>query len=90
MAAVAIPKRSWGDDQYAIFVMLFGLSLASALLAGYGMAASTTRSWLHMVGFAAVTALAVYVILDIEFPRLGLIRLDAFDRVLVEQRERMN
>jgi hypothetical protein len=74
----------------SIFVMLFGLCLASALLAGYGMAASTTRSWLHMVGFAAVTALAVYVILDIEFPRFGLIRIDAFDQALVELRESMD
>ena len=42
-----------------------------------------------MVGFAAVMALAVYVILDIEFPRLGLIRVDAVDQVLVELRESM-
>ena len=42
-----------------------------------------------MVGFAAAMALAVYVILDIEFPRLGLIRIDAVDQVLVELRESM-
>jgi len=34
-------------------------------------------------------ALAVYVILDLEFPRLGLIRFDAFDQALVELRESM-
>ena len=34
-------------------------------------------------------ALAVYVILDIEYPRLGLIRVDAVDQVLVELRESM-
>ena len=42
-----------------------------------------------MVGFAAAMALAVYVIIDIEYPRLGLIRVDAFDQVLVELRESM-
>jgi hypothetical protein len=42
-----------------------------------------------MVGFAAAMALAVYVILDIEYPRLGLIRVDAVDQVLVELRESM-
>ena len=31
----------------------------------------------------------VYVILDLEFPRLGLIRIDATDRVLIELRESM-
>ena len=72
-----------------IFVMLGGLALISALLAGYGMAGSTTRSWLHMLGFAAIMAVTVYVILDIEFPRLGLIRVDAFDQALRELRQSM-
>lgn len=35
-------------------------------------------------------ALAVNVILDIEYPRLGLIRVDAFDQALVDLRESMN
>ena len=72
-----------------IFAMLFGLALASALLAGYGMAGATSRSWLHMLCFAAAMAVSVYVILDLEFPRLGLIRVDAFDQALVELRESM-
>ena len=72
-----------------IFAMLFGLGLASALLAGHGMAGGRSRNWLHMIGFAAVMAVAVYVILDIEFPRLGLIRVDAFDQALVELRASM-
>ncbi|MGE5304818.1 MAG: DUF4239 domain-containing protein [Alphaproteobacteria bacterium] len=73
-----------------IFAMLFGLALAASLLAGYGMAGSKMRRWLHMVGFALTMALAVYVILDIEFPRLGLIRVDAFDQALIDLRESMN
>jgi hypothetical protein len=72
-----------------IFAMLILLALTGALLAGHGMGAGKARSWIHMVGFAAVMALAIYVILDIEFPRLGLIRVDAVDQVLVELRESM-
>jgi len=34
-------------------------------------------------------ALAVYVIIDIEYPRLGLIRVDAFDQALVDLRAGM-
>jgi len=34
-------------------------------------------------------ALALYVILDLEFPRLGFIRLDAYDQMLVDVRESM-
>jgi hypothetical protein len=35
-------------------------------------------------------ALAVYLILDLEFPRLGLVRIDSFDRALIELRSSMN
>ena len=72
-----------------IFAMLFALALVSSLLAGYGMAGGTSRSWLHMLCFAVVIAVAVYVILDLEYPRLGLIRVEAFDQALVELREAM-
>ena len=69
-----------------IFALLFVLALAGALLAGYGMAAAKTRNWIHMIGFAVVMAGAVNVIIDIEYPRMGLIRVDAFDQALMELR----
>jgi len=73
-----------------VFVMLFGLALAASLLAGYGMTGSRVGSWFHMIGFALVVAFAVYVILDLEYPRLGLIRVDAFDQALIDLRQSMN
>jgi len=73
-----------------VFVMLFGLALAASLMAGFGMTGAKMRSWFHMLGFALVMAIAVYVILDIEYPRLGLIRVDAFDQALIDLREGMN
>lgn len=72
-----------------IFAMLFGLALASSLLVGYGMAASKQRNWLHTLGLAFAMAAAVFVILDIEYPRVGFIRVDAFDRALAELRAGM-
>ena len=74
---------------FVIYLMLGALALAAAVLAGFGMAGTKTRSWIHVVGFAAVLSLTVYVILDIEYPRVGLIRVDSFDRSLVELRESM-
>jgi hypothetical protein len=53
------------------------------------MAGGKDRRWLHSLCFAAVAAVAVYVILDLEHPRLGLIHVDAFDRALGELRESM-
>ena len=72
-----------------IFVLLGVLALMSSLLAGYAMAGGKTRSWIHLIGFALIMATTVYVILDLEFPRLGIIRVDAFDQVLVELRQTM-
>ena len=72
-----------------IFVLLVGLALLSALLAGYAMAGGTARDWIRMAAYAFTLAGAVYVILDIEYPRIGLIRVDAFDQVLVELRASM-
>jgi len=73
-----------------IFIMLGVLALMSSLLAGYAMAGGKSRSWIHVIGFALILAATVYVILDLEFPRLGLIRIDSFDRVLIELRSSMN
>lgn len=72
-----------------IFVLLFVLALLCSLLAGFGTAGSQQRNWLHILAFAIITAISVYVILDLEYPRAGLFRLDAYDQVLVELRESM-
>lgn len=72
-----------------VFGMLSGLALIAAALAGYSMAKPASRDWLHMGAFAAVTAFLFYVIHDIEYPRLGLIRVDAADQALVELRDSM-
>ena len=67
---------------HAVYVMLFGLGLGGSLLAGFGMAATKTRSWFHMVIFAAALSVALFVVTDLEYPRLGLIRVDSFDHFL--------
>ena len=71
-----------------VFVFVGILALVSSLLAGYGMG-RRPRNMLHGLAFAVTVALAVYVIVDFEFLRRGLIRLDAFDRVIVDVRASM-
>jgi hypothetical protein len=72
-----------------IFALLCGLALLSAMLAGYAASGVKARNWVHTTVFALTLAGAVYVILDIEFPRVGFIRVDAFDQVLVDLRQSM-
>jgi hypothetical protein len=71
-----------------IYIMLVALALTCAFLAGTGLAQDRPNR-LHAYGFAVVMALTVYVILDLEFPRLGLIRIDAADQVLYDVRASM-
>lgn len=69
-----------------VYLMLVGLALVAALLAGYGMRGSAPASRFHAVAFALVVICTVYVILDMEFPRWGLVRIDAIDQLLVDVR----
>jgi hypothetical protein len=65
-----------------IFVLLAGLSLVGAILVGFDTSESKARPWLHMLIFAGIMSVTVTVIADLEFPRLGLIRVDGADDVL--------
>jgi hypothetical protein len=72
-----------------VYWTLLLLVLAGALLAGLGMGQSKQPEWIHIVAFSAIMATAVYVIFDLEYPRLGLIRVDAADQVLIDVRNSM-
>lgn len=72
-----------------VYALLFVLGLISSLLAGYRMASSQHRNWLHILSFAIITVVVAYVILDVEYPRAGLIRLVSADQILVELRQSM-
>lgn len=72
-----------------IFVLLATLALVCSLLAGFGMAEAGSRSWIHVVAFAVVLTITIYVIIDMEYPRVGLIRIEKFDQALVDVRSSM-
>ena len=72
-----------------IYALLFSLGLICSLLAGFRMSSGQHRSWLHILGFAALTVIIVYVMLDVEYPRAGLIRLESADQLLVNLRGSM-
>jgi len=75
----------------AIFVLLFFLALVCSILAGYGMADSKQRSWLFILAFAAVYVISIWVILEVEYPRMGVLSgLETrYDRALLDVRESM-
>lgn len=72
-----------------IYGLLVALALLCSLLAGHSMAANPHRSWLHLLAFAAITVITIGAILDIEYPRIGLIRIQPYDQVLIDLRASM-
>jgi hypothetical protein len=70
-----------------VYGMLLALVLATALLTGYGTGLNAERNWLHRLMFATAITAAVYVTLDLEYPRYGFIRVDAVDQLLVDLRQ---
>jgi hypothetical protein len=69
-----------------ILTLLVGAAILSGLLAGYSMAKRRQRSWFHVVAYAALLALTVYTVLDLDHPRFGLINMDAAYQPLMELR----
>jgi hypothetical protein len=64
--------------------MLFVALLTSSGLAGYSMAATGFQDWALVVMYVVVIGAAMYVIADYEFPRVGFLRIDYVDQVLMK------
>jgi hypothetical protein len=74
----------------AIFVLLGIMAVACGVLAGVGMGRSGRTNLIYVFAFAGTMAMASYVILNLEFPRLGFVRFEAIDALLVEVRAEMH
>lgn len=71
----------------AILALLLFVTIFAAVLAGHDMADHGRFNWLHVVVFAAVVSLTIWVIYDLEQPRYGLIRIDNYDQTLLDLRD---
>lgn len=72
-----------------IFLMLGVLSMAAAGITGFEMAKYERPSYIHIFGLSALASLAVYLILDIEFPRFGFVTLESVQQLFVKLRDSM-
>ena len=70
-----------------ILVLLLTVALSTAVIAGYSMSRHGRRSVLHAVLYAASIALTIYIVLDLDYPRRGLIRLETTDQILEQLRQ---
>jgi hypothetical protein len=84
--------RTWAaltHPPIAIFAFLFLIALICAFIAGSSLAAPRSHTWMHVFAFALLACLSVYIILEIEFPRIGFLNIQKYDRALVDVRESM-
>jgi hypothetical protein len=72
-----------------IFAMLAALALVCSFLAGTTTAHSAEVGMLQLLAFPLILVVTVYVILDLEYPRVGFIRIDSVDHVIAEVRAGM-
>ena len=69
-----------------VFYFLLAAALLSGLVAGFGMARGQ-RNWLSVLAYASIVTLTMYVMLDMEYPRAGLIRIGAADLAMTTLRD---
>ena len=72
-----------------VVIMMGVLVLGGSLITGYELSAAKERNLLHAISFALLMAGVIYIIIDLEYPRVGFIRLDQFDQVLIDLRQSM-
>ena len=72
-----------------VYGMIFVLASVGAVFSGYGLGGAQQRSWVHRGAFPLAMAAAIFVIIDMEYPRLGLIRMDAMDYLMADLRKMM-
>jgi hypothetical protein len=73
-----------------IYGLMMILALVCASLAGHHAHGSAKHPWILPLMFAGISSLAIFVILDLEYPRAGFIRLDSTDALLRELRAQMS
>jgi len=71
---------------FSVFIVLIILALVCSLFAGYGMSVGKSRSWVHFIGFTAAFVISIYVIIDMEYPRIGMININSMDYLLTDLR----
>lgn len=72
-----------------IHILLCILCLVASALTGYAGAENRQRSWLHIISFCLMLAITIYVIIDVEYPRLGLIQIETSDQLIADLEQRM-
>ncbi len=67
-----------------VYILLVIISLCGALLVGYTLPVSKKRNLLYMLIYALTISIIITMIIDMELPRSGFIRVDDADKIMLE------
>jgi hypothetical protein len=70
-------------------LLIVVVSISGSMLTGYGTAGKGARQWIRWVMLAGVTSTTSYLVLDLEYPRTGLISMNYVDRAMEDVRKSM-
>ena len=71
----------------SIIWMLFILAMASTFYLGYASAVKETLDWMVATGFCLLISLVIFITLDLDRPRRGLIKLSTSQKAMIDLRE---
>lgn len=72
---------------FVIFTLLFGIIYLSALLSGYSVSYKNTKSSFHVICYIVVIVIVTYVIVDLEYPRMGFITISKMDNAFLNAKQ---
>lgn len=67
-----------------VLITLISLALLSAILCGYSIQKRSIWHSLHTLLYAATISFTIFIIIDLEYPRLDFIRVDYFNNILTD------
>lgn len=67
-----------------VSLLLLLVMILCSVLAGYRMGTGDRTGTLHRMAFVIVLALTYYAIMDLEYPRVGFISVEAFDQLMLD------
>ena len=72
-------------EPWVVYLLLIAIVLIAAVMVGYDLRSDkVTDNVVHILGFFVIFVVTFLVILDIEFPRSGLVSLQKYDKPLIE------
>lgn len=71
------------------FLFMLGLAVVGALLVGLTTAQGEGRNWPYRLLFALVVSASIHVVVDLEYPRTGIVSTQEADSLLLELRDTM-